>query len=336
MSRTLCTLLPLVLATFFLPPGSLTAQAVRNAEWEVPYGGRPRDPYVAPDGSVFFVGQAGNYIGRLDPRTGNFKKFEIDPGTNPHNLIVDARGTVWYAGNRNGMIGKLDPRTGTITRYPMPDPAARDPHTLTFDAQGNIWFTAQNSNFIGHLDVTTGKIRLVNTGENTRPYGIELNSRGVPYVNLFGTNKLAKVDPATMAVTTYTLPHERARSRRIAVTADDVVWYVDYTRGFLGRLDPATGRITETPMPGGPASLPYGMGKDDKGRLWVTESGRNGAILYGYDPKSRQFFGRTLIGKEDNNTIRHMYFDPKTGQLWFGTDQGTIGRAEVSSARMAM
>lgn len=336
MTRMLFNLFSLLVATSILPPSSLSAQAVRNAEWEVPYGGRPRDPYVAPDGSVFFVGQAGNYIAQLDPRTGTFKKFEIDPGTNPHNLIVDARGNVWYAGNRNGMIGKLDPRTGAITRYPMPDPAVRDPHTLTFDAQGNIWFTAQNSNFIGHLNVTTGNIRLVNTGADTRPYGIELNSRGIPYVNLFGTNKIAKVDPATMAVTTFNLPHERARSRRIAITADDVVWYVDYTRGFLGRLDPTTNRVTEIPMPGGPASLPYGMGKDDKGRLWVTESGRNGAILYGFDPRTGQFFGRTLIGKEDNNTIRHMYFDPKTGQLWFGTDQGTIGRAEVSSARIAM
>ncbi|MDQ8152858.1 MAG: lyase, partial [Gemmatimonadota bacterium] len=62
----------------------LAAQSVPSQEWEVPYGaeGRPRDPYVAPDGRVFFVGQNGNYIARLDPRSGQFTKFEIDPGTN--------------------------------------------------------------------------------------------------------------------------------------------------------------------------------------------------------------------------------------------------------------
>ena len=136
-------------------------------EWEVPWGaeGRPRDPYVAPDGSVFFAGQAGNYIARLDPKTGTFTRFEIDEGTYPHNLIVDARGQVWYAGNQNGMIGRLDPATRTITRYPMPDPSVRDPHTLIFDAQGNIWFTAQQSNAVGHLDTKTGAIRLVRTGD---------------------------------------------------------------------------------------------------------------------------------------------------------------------------
>ena len=98
-------------------------------------------------------------------------------------------------------------------------------------------------------------------------------------------------------------------SSRSAQAVRNAEWEVPYG-GFLGRLDPTNGRVTEIPMPGGPASLPYGMGKDDKGRLWVTESGRNGAVLHA--------------------------FDPKTGQLWFGTDQGTIGRAEVSPARIAM
>ena len=28
---------------------------------------RPRDPYVAPDGRIWFVGQAGNYVAYLEP-----------------------------------------------------------------------------------------------------------------------------------------------------------------------------------------------------------------------------------------------------------------------------
>jgi len=311
---------------------------VANNEWDVPWGaqGRPRDPFVAPDGNVFFVGQSGNYVARLDPRSGEFTKFEIDPGTHPHNLIVDPAGQVWYAGNRNGMIGKLDPATLQITRYPMPDPTVRDPHTLVFDQKGDIWFTAQQSGAVGHLEVKTGKIRLARTGANTRPYGIVINSKGVPWFNLFGTDKIATIDPVTMEVKAFNLPHERARGRRIALTSDDVVWYVDYSRGFLGRLDPKDGVITELPMPGGMASLPYGMATDDKDRLWFAETGTKPNRLIGYDPKTKQFFGATPIGREDNNTIRHMYFDRKTGLLWFGTDQGTIGRADVSKARVAM
>lgn len=329
----------LVTITSVFVPALLSAQAsaiVPATEWQVPWDGRPRDPHVAPDGQVFFVGQAGNYIGKLDPKTGQFKRFEIDSGTHPHNLIIDPQGQVWYAGNRNGMIGKLDPATGRITRYPMPDPTVRDPHTLIFDQKGDIWFTAQNSNAVGHLDTKTGKIRIAKTGERTRPYGIVINSKNVPWFNLFGTNLIATIDPATMEVKTFTLPHERARGRRIALTSDDHVWYVDYTRGFLGHLDPATGKIDEIPMPGGAASLPYGMAADDKDVIWAAESGAKGARLIGYDTKKRAFVSNTPVGKETNNTIRHMYFDKRTGLLWFGTDQGTIGRAQVSGTKVTM
>lgn len=329
------------LVTLAVPfvPSPVAAQAsaiVPATEWTVPWDGRPRDPYVAPDGQVFFVGQAGNYIARLNPKDGQWKRFEIDSGTHPHNLIIDPAGQVWYSGNRNGMIGKLDPATGAITRYPMPDPTVRDPHTLVFDQQGNIWFTAQNSNAVGHLNVKSGEIRLVRTAAQSRPYGIVINSKNIPWFNLFGTNKIATIDPATMAVKTIDLPHERARGRRIAITSDDIVWYVDYTRGFIGRLDPKTETIDEIPMPGGPASLPYGMAVDDKDVIWAAESGAKGARLIGYDTKKKQFTHNTPIGKEGNNTIRHMYFDKKTGMLWFGTDQGTIGRAQVSGPKVTM
>lgn len=324
-----------------MPVGELEAQAaapVPANEWEVPWGAqdRPRDPYVAPDGSVFFVGQVGNYIARLDPQTGKFTRFEIDPGTHPHNLIIDAKGQVWYAGNRNGMIGKLDPATGAITRYPMPDPAVRDPHTLIFDAKGNIWFTAQQSDAVGHLDTRTGAIRLVQTGERSRPYGIVIDSKGRPWFDLFGTNKIGTIDPATMELKVFTLPNERSRPRRIALTSDDVVWYGDYSRGYLGRLDPKTGQIVEFQMPGGAASLPYGMASDDKDRIWVTENGASGTRLVGFDPKTKQFFSITEVGVPANNTIRHMYFDRKTGLLWFGSDQGTVGRLEVSKPPSTM
>src|SRR3712207_2388230 len=48
---------------------------VEITEWTVPWEKtRPRDPYVAPDGRVWFVGQTGNYIAVLDPKSGEFKR----------------------------------------------------------------------------------------------------------------------------------------------------------------------------------------------------------------------------------------------------------------------
>ena len=311
------------------------SDSVRLTEWDVPWERtRPRDPAVGADGQIWFVGQVGNYVARLDPTSGKFTRFEIDPGTNPHTVNVDKDGHAWYAGNANGTIGRIDGKTGAITRYQMPDSAARDPHTIAFDKSGNLWFTLQNSNMIGLLDKSTGKTKLVKMGTNgSRPYGIVVDTKGRPWFNLFGTNTIGTIDPISMRVREYPLPHERARGRRIALTTDGAVWYVDYSRGFLGRLDPVSGAVREWAMPGGASALPYAMTVDDNDRLWFVETGRKPNRLVGFDPTDQKFFGATDIGPAEANTVRHMVYDKKTRSIWFGTDRGTIGRAVVPKGK---
>ena len=50
-----------------------------------------------------------------------------------------------------------------------------------------------------------------------------------------------------------------ARPRHVAITPDDIVWYTDYGRGFIGRFDPSNGAVREYASPGGPNSQPYAM-----------------------------------------------------------------------------
>jgi virginiamycin B lyase len=320
------------LGAWLAQPPTLAAQ-VPVKEWPVPYAdSRPRDPYVDGQNRVWFVGQKGNYIAYLDPKTGNFRRYELEAGALPHNLIVDKNGMVWYAGNGNGHIGKLDPATGKITKYPMPNPEARDPHTLIFDQKGDIWFTVQNGNFVGRLRTATGKIDLIEVATpNARPYGIEVDSKGRPWFNEFGSDKIAMIDPATLKIREYSLPDDGGRSRRIGITSDDRVWYVDYTRGYLGRLDPSTSQFKEWALPGGASSLPYAMAVDNRDRLWMVETGSQPNRLVGFDPKTEKFFGTSPI-PSGGGTVRHMVFDKRTRQIWFGTDNNTIGRAEVSAA----
>jgi virginiamycin B lyase len=328
----------LAVTAWSLAPGTsdpLAAQ-VPIKEWPVPYAGsRPRDPFIDSQGRVWFVGQVGNYVAYLDPKSGNFRRYELEDGALPHNLIVDQSDMVWYAGNGNGHIGKLDPSTGKVTRYPMPNPDARDPHTLVFDQKGDIWFTVQTSNFVGRLATKTGKIDLIKVATSgARPYGIKVDSKGRPWFNEFGSDKIATVDPGTLKIREYTLPHDNSRGRRMAITSDDRVWYVDYTRGFLGRLDPGTGQFKEWALPGGPAALPYAMTSDNKDRLWLVETGSQPNRLVGFDPKTEKFFGVTPI-PSGGGTVRHMMFDERRGQIWFGTDNNTVGRAEVTGASLA-
>jgi virginiamycin B lyase len=305
------------------------AKEVQITEWQVPWeSSRPRDPYVGPDGRVWFVGQRADYVAYLEPQSGEFTRYELDAGAGPHNLIVDADGYVWYAGNRANHIGRLDPADGSITKYPMPDPAARDPHTLVFDHNGDIWFTVQNGGFIGKLEVGSGAVQLVALSAGYRPYGIVIDAGNRPWIAEFGTNKIATVDPETMELREYDLPQEESRPRRLEITSDGMVWYVDYSLGQLGRLDPATGAVQEWASPGGARARAYGMAVDDEDRLWYVESGPDPNRFVGFDPATREFFSVTEI-ESGGGTVRHMYFHQPTRTVWFGTDANTIGRAQL-------
>lgn len=325
---------PTLLFLLAIPAASLDAQGpaqpatTQITEWTVPWEKtRPRDPYLDSKGRVWFVGQTGNYVASLDPASGKFARTEIEAGTHPHNLIVDNAGNVWYAGNRNGRIGRIA-ADGKVTIFPTE--GVRDPHTLVFDQKGDIWFTAQQSNYVGHVATKTGQVHtMMVPTKDSRPYGIVVDSKNRPWFVEFGTNKLATIDPATMKITEYTLPNERTRARRLEAAADGTIWYPDYTRGMLARFDPKTGTVKEWPMPSGAASLPYAMAQDDRGRMWIAETGVQPNTLAGFDPKTEKWFSVTPISPSGGLTVRHMIFHKPSRTLWFGTDANTIARAVV-------
>ncbi len=327
----------LTVSALLVPLGAV-AQETTIREWDVPWENtRPRDPYLAPDGMVWFVGQTGHYAAYLNPETGEFRKFDLEDGTGPHTIVVDDNGTPWYAGNRVRHIGRLDPETGAITKFLMPE-AARDPHTIAFNQDGDMWFTVQQSNYVGFLDKESGEVQLVKApdatsgrGTSSRPYGIKMDSNNRPWITLFNANLIATVDPSTMEMTTFELP-EGARPRRLVVTSDDIVWYTDFSRGYTGRLDPTTGEVREWINPSGERSRPYAMAVDRDDRVWFVETGVQPNKFVGFDPDTEEFFSVTEIGS-GGGSIRHMYYDQARNVIWFGADANTIGRATLPPKR---
>ena len=302
---------------------------VEIREWPVPWPAtRPRDPYVGPDGRVWFVGQQGDYLGVLTPEDGEFARFDLDPGAGPHNLIVGPDGTVWYAGNRAAHIGRRDPASGAIEKIPLADPAAGDPHTMIFDGEGDIWFTVQGGNRVGHLDTDTREIRIAQVPtREARPYGIVADGSGRAWFTEFGTNKIGRIDAATMAIEEIVLPRAETRPRRLEIDGSGNVWYVDFAGGYLGRIDPA-GEVREWRTPGGQAARPYGMAMDEKGRPWFVETGPSPNRLVGFDPQTETFAWSAEI-PSGGGSVRHMFFHAPDRTIWFGTDTGTIGRATL-------
>jgi len=324
--KTRFVLTVLLAASFGVEP--TPAETVEITEFDVPWENtRPRDPSVADDGRIWFVGQAGDYAAVFDPSDESFRRYDLPDGAGPHTVYVTRDDEVWYAGNRDRHLGRIDPETGDIRRVDMPPGELDDPHTLYEDSRGRLWFTAQWANQIGRYDRETGEIAHVDVPtERARPYGIAIDADDTVWVVLLGTHKIARITP-DMQLTEIDLPREQARPRRIAITGRGI-WYGDYAQGYVGVYDPEHETFEEWRLSPAADSGPYAVAADDRGRVWLVETHADPNRFVGFDPEAGSIFSTTPV-PSGGGTVRHMVFDAARNAIWFGTDTNNLGRADL-------
>ena len=226
---------------------------------------------MTADGAIWWAGQFGNVVGRLDPKTGAMKEYDLPMGARPHSITPDADGNIWYTGNSNGTIGKLDAKTGEIKVYPLGDPAAKDPHTAIFDSKGTLYFTLQNSQMLGKLVPSTGEIKLVKVpAPDKNPYCIKMDTAGILWVACAESNCILKVDPETLAIQEFKLP-EGGKTRRLAFTSNGTLWYGNDGLGPAAGSTPRLAKPRNGRPQSGPASGLYGL-EVVNDIVWYNES----------------------------------------------------------------
>lgn len=297
-------------------------------EWMAPtLGSRPHDSHAAADGSIWWTGMYASKLGRLDPRTGAIREFDVQ--SQPHGLAEDPQGNMWFTGIQKSVIGRLDPKTGQVKEYPITEPGARAPHTPILDKRsGNLFFTLQ-SGHVGRLNTATGEMVIKKTpSDNSYPYGIRLNSQGVPWYVDFRGNRVGSVDPRTMEIKEYALPNADARPRRLTITADDVVWYTDFPRGMLGRFDPKSGQVKEWPSPGGKSSEPYAITSIGN-VIWYSESGVRPNTMVRFDTQTEKF--QTFAIPSGGGVLRHFEATAQGNIVTANSGVNKIGLVEIGT-----
>lgn len=307
-------------SNYGISPGKRPVLTGKVSEWPVPTPRFARDPAPAPDGSIFISVMSGNKVARFDPPTQTFREWDLPSGHRPHGLLADRQGIVWTTGNGNGTIGRLDPASGRTTEYATPsrgvgphtlvitddgviwftmqsgDKIGRldtkgsgqitefktsgGPYGLSLDRAGNVWFCRMEDDKLGKLDPKTGQITEVPTGSRSRPRRIATAPDGMLWVTLYGTGKLAKVDPAAMKVTReYPLPGGNAGAYAVTVNGAGLVWVNEINNDTVVRLDPATDEMRVVKLPSKNAGIRK-MITDASGRLWYmgSHNGRLGLI----------------------------------------------------------
>ncbi|MCY4159884.1 MAG: cytochrome C [Bacteroidetes bacterium] len=287
-------------------------------EWLVPtLGQRSRDPIEAPDGSIWWTGMWASLVGRLDPLTGVMNEYPLPPEAKPHSIVPDADGFIWYTGNSNGTIGKLDPSTGEITEYPT---KADDPHTAVFHPNGKLYFTSQRSGMLGRLDPVTGELTEIPT--EPRPYGIIVAQDGTVWIAYNGINKLAAMDPESMEIRYYSISDEDSRIRRLSIDSKGIIWYVNSSKGRIGRLNPTTGEIKEWESPSGPRSHPYSLAVIND-QIWYNESGMRPDALVRFDPETESFQSWAI--PSGVGIIRHVWVTRENKLLIHQSSSNRVG-----------
>jgi virginiamycin B lyase len=88
------------------------------------------------------------------------------------------------------------------------------------------------------------------------------------YVAVMHGNRIARFDTWTETFKEWELP-QGARPHGLLVDRQGIVWYTGNGNGTIGRLDPASGKVTEYPTPSGGGG-PHTLVKADDGVIWFT------------------------------------------------------------------
>ena len=135
--------------------------------------------------------------------------------------------------------------------------------------------------------------------------------------------------PATAAqVTYYDLP-EGSYPHDVAPAPDGTVWFTGQQQGFLGCLDPRTGKLEKVPL--GRGAAPHGVIIGPDGAAWVTEGGQN--AIARVDPATKAVKLFPLPKEFAGANLNTPTFDNK-GIVWFTGQSGVYGRADPASGKV--
>ncbi len=130
-------------------------------------------------------------------------------------------------------------------------------------------------------------------------------------------------------ITEYDLPDRAIQPHDVVLDGRGNVWYSDFGRMFLGKMDPATGQVTQYPVPETKPGFPVGsldLEVDHDGNPWLGVMYQ--ASIARFDAKT-QTFQTWSIPKDwdsDGAQFGHLAVEgtPVDGKVWIKNSNGTL------------
>jgi virginiamycin B lyase len=150
---------------------------------------------------IWFTVQWGNYVGRLDKRSGEVELVAaLTQKSRPYGIKLDSTGRPWIALFGTNALATVDPETFELTEIPLPRETAR-PRRLAVSSDDRVWYVDYIDGYLGVYNPATGEIKeWQNPGkENSGPYAMAIDSRDrIWFVETrVQPNQLVGFDPET-------------------------------------------------------------------------------------------------------------------------------------------
>jgi virginiamycin B lyase len=120
-----------------------------------------------------------------------------------------------------------------------------------------------------------------------------------------------------------------AHPHDVAPAPDGAVYYTAQMKGYLGRLDPKTGKDENISI--GSGSAPHGVVAGSDGAAWITDGGLNAIVRF--DPASKKFNYYMLPPQLPSANLNTGVFD-KDGVYWFTGQAGVHGYVDAKTGKL--
>lgn len=236
--------------------------------------GSPHDTIAHPEsGLLYSVDQRYSHISITDTETG---KTEYIPQFGKGNRFH-------VPGSTSGEVSQFKAKTYNA------------PHSLALRSDGKYYITNTATNTIGVFNTVSGEWEpsFVIGGGANYPHTVRVDSKGIVWFTIAGSEVLGRLDPDSGETKLITLPYAVSggvsggtQPYGIDISPiDDSVWYGRLFGDKIGRIDNETLEVDQFDSPvRGPRRMQF----DKDGNLWVT--GYSEGMLARVTPKNKSFF----------------------------------------------
>lgn len=162
--------------------------------WDAPRGNGPYGIALTPQGTVWYVSLAGNYLAEIDRTSGTPRIVEPPtPQQGARRVWSDSQGRLWISEWNSGNVSMHDPKDGSWKKWKLPGERPRC-YSVYVDDRDAVWLTDFAANAIVRFDPKTETFVSFpsdKSGANVRQMA---GRPGEAWGGESGTNRLVVID----------------------------------------------------------------------------------------------------------------------------------------------